>query len=131
MEIQLCEDVHKNLQPLVFNDLDSENRVPGAVCDEPNFTSSTSTLIIDEATSPDNTMDASTSTLVIDETISSDITVDATIPTQIIDEAMSSDNTNDNTMPKLVTDETTSSDVSQVTPRRSERARKPIQKLNL
>ena len=111
-ECHLCEEVHKNIQPLVFNDLDTENPVARVVCDEPNLTSSTSTLIIAEATSPDNTMDASTSTIVIDETISSDNAEVATIPTQLIDE-------------------TKSPTVNQLFTRRSDRARKPIQKLNL
>ena len=111
-ECHLCEEVHKNIQPLVFNDLDTENPVPSGVCHEPDLTSSTSTLVIAEATSPDNTMDASTSTIVIDETISSDNAEVATIPTQLIDE-------------------TKSPTVNQLFTRRSDRARKPIQKLNL
>ena len=115
MELEPCEDLRKNLQSLVFNELESENHIPGAVCDEPNLTSSTSPLIIDEATSPDNTMDApiptSTSTLVIDDPMSSDITDDTPIP-------------------KLVIDETTSPAVTQFTLRRSERIRKRLKKLN-
>ena len=96
----------------MFNELESENRVPGAVCHETNLTSSTSTLVVDEPMLADNTMDA-------------------TIPTLIIDETMSSDNTEDATIPTLVIDETTSPIVNQLFTRRSERMRKPIQKLNL
>ena len=95
-ECNLCEDLRKNIQPLVFKDLESENHIPGAVCDEPSLTSSTPTVIIDE-------------------TISSDITMEATIPTLIIDDPMSSDNTDDNAIPKLVIDETTSPTVTHVT----------------
>ena len=147
MEIQcckcdLCKDLRKNLQPLVFNDLDTENCSPSDVCDEPNLTIedasntplviddttthaiitanatipiSTSTLFIDDPMSPDNRMDGTIPTLIIDETISSDITMEATIPTLIIDEPMSSDNTDDTTIPKLVIDETTSPTVTHVT----------------
>ena len=112
MELQPCEEVHKNIQPLVFNDLESENPNPSAVCHETNLTSSTSTLVVDEPMPADNTMDA-------------------TIPTLIIAETMSSDNTEDATIPTLVIDETTSPIVNQLFSRRSDRVRKPIQKLNL
>ena len=67
-ECALCEDLHKKFQPLVFKE--SENTVPSAVCHEPNLTNSTSTLIIDEPTSPANTEVAAIPTLVIDETTS-------------------------------------------------------------
>ena len=109
-ECALCEALHKKFQPPVFKE--SENTVPIDVCHEPNLTSSTSTLIIDEPTSPDNTMDT-------------------TIAPLIIDEPMSSDNTEVATIPTLVVDETTSPIVNQLFTRRSDRTRKPIQKLNL
>ena len=109
-ECALCEDLRKKLSPLVFKE--SENSRPSAVYDEPKLTSSTATLIIDEATSPDNTEVAAIAPLIIDEPISSDNTEVATIPTVVIDE-------------------TTSPIVNQLFSRRSDRVRKPIQKLNL
>ena len=75
MEVQrcdcyLCEDLRKNLPQLVFKDLETENPVSSAVCAEPDLTSSTSTLVVDDPMSSDNTEDATIPTLVIDETTS-------------------------------------------------------------
>ena len=128
-ECHVCEQLHKKLPPLVFNNLDTESPVSSTnltIGDTPNIA-----LVSEELTSSDITNDATIPTLVIDEPTSSDITDDATIPTQVIDDPTSSDITDDATIPTLVIDEATSPAVTQLTPRRSERARKPLQKLNL